>query len=160
MDGKYSRALTVGLIFGVLLTCCNMLAYLWYQKQMDDYWASEKSRYVDNLCVGVDTYFYLIVLTAIVYVVGGIASVAYAGNYLEDRAHAGRAASLAGLMAAVISVPATILLILSGIFSTGVSYSGWALIYGMYAIGGICAAMIAGVLYYESRHDKFRTGPS
>jgi amino acid transporter len=62
-------------------------------------------------------------------------------------------------MSAVISVPATILLILSGILSTGASYSGWALIYGMYAIGGICAAIISGALYYDSRHDRHRTGP-
>jgi hypothetical protein len=159
MDGKYSRALAVGLIFGVLLTCLNMLAYLGYQQQMDDYWTSEKSRYVDNLCVGVDTYFFLLVLTAIVYVAAGISSVIYAGKYLEHRVHADRAASLTGLVAAAISVPATLLLILSGVFSTGVSYSGWVLVYGMYAIGGIVLAMISGVLYYESRHTKIRTGP-
>jgi hypothetical protein len=103
MDGKYRRALAVGLVFGVVMTCCNMFAYLWYQKQMDDYWASEKSRYVDNLCVGVDTYFYLIVLTAMVYAAGGIASAIFAGKYLEDRVDAGRTASLAGIAAAAIS---------------------------------------------------------
>jgi hypothetical protein len=36
-------------------------------------------------------------------------------------------------------------------FSTGVSYNGWILAYGMYAIGGACVAMIAGALYYDAR---------
>lgn len=159
MDKKYLRALDVGLAFGVVLTGCNMLAYLWYQKQMDDFWASETSKHIDPLCVGLDTYFYLIILTAIVYTVCGICTVIYARRYLERRAHASRAAALAGLMAAALSLLCSELLIQGGIFLTGATFSGWVQVYGMYAFGGIFLAVIAGALYFESLHDKFKTGP-
>lgn len=149
MNGRYSRAAAVGLAFGLLLLCCNALAYLWYEKQMDDYWTNGLNRYYDNLCVGVDTYFYLIVPTAVLFALAGICCVAYARPFLARRVDASRAAMLAGTVAAVLSLAGIGFAFQVDIIPVRHPYGAWMVIYGIYALGGIFLAMLAGVYYYK-----------
>lgn len=159
MDEKYVRAMAVGLAFGALMTGCNAFAYWYYLKQMDDYWASGASRLYDNLCVGVDTFFYLIIPTAAAYFACGLCGVACARRFLEWRAQAAHVSFLAGLVAAVLSVTAAGLLIMSGLWLPGATFSGWILIYGMYSVGGIVLATIIGILYYDHLVDRAAIEP-